>query len=112
VCEAVWIKLQEQNVDDEDDVDGGNGEQSDNPMHLLLALRFLWAYSTEVELAGPFKMNEKAVRKYCGMYAHRIQLLLADMVRRQKPVICSSTLLRLIHFAVVDSRMLGRSYKR
>jgi hypothetical protein len=91
VCEAVWIKLQEQNVDDEEEECGGNREHSANPMHLLLGLRFLWAYSTEVELAGLFKMNEKAVRKYCGVYAHRIQLLLADMVSWQKAAICCST---------------------
>lgn len=81
VCEVVWLKLQQQQNVDAEDNGSGNGEQSaTNPMHLLLALRFLWAYSTELELAGFFKMSEKAVRNYSGMYVHQVQLLLADLV--------------------------------
>jgi hypothetical protein len=75
ICETVWMKM-EQNVDDEFGID-----EIANPMYLLLALRFLNAYETELELAGHFKMSEKAVRKYCGMYATKVSLLLQGMVR-------------------------------
>ena len=76
VCAKAWTMIL-QNDDDEFAI----AEGSANPIHLLLALHFLNAYSTELELAGLFKMSEKAVRKYCGMYARKIQLLLEAMVR-------------------------------
>jgi hypothetical protein len=62
VCEAVWFKfLQQQDVDAKD-IRNGNGEQSANPVYLLLSLRFLWAYRMELELAGLFKMSEQESR--------------------------------------------------
>lgn len=76
VCAKVWTMIQ-QNVDDEFAV----AEDNANPMHLLLALNFLNTYGTELDLAGRFKMPEKVVRNYSGMYVSRIQLLLEGMVR-------------------------------
>lgn len=76
ICERVWIMIQ-QNVDDELGID-----EIPNPMYLLLGLRFLNEYETELELAGHFKMSEKAVRNNSGMYAHKISLLLHGMVRQ------------------------------
>jgi hypothetical protein len=81
-------------VDAEDNCNG-NGEQSAIPAYLLLALRLLWAYSTELELAGLFKMSEKAVSKYSGMYAHQIQLLLDMVSLHPNIVLCS--IQRLTH---------------
>jgi hypothetical protein len=74
ICETVWIELQ---MSDNDDCHIGDDA---NPLHLLLGLWFLRAYSTERELAGMFKMSEKAVRKWSGTYAYKISLLLVDMV--------------------------------
>jgi hypothetical protein len=76
VCARAWMMMH-QNVDDE----FGISEDNANPMHLLLALHFLVVYTTELDLAGRFKMSEKAVRKYCGVYARKIQLLLEGIVR-------------------------------
>ena len=74
VCETVWRMLQ-WSVNEECRI----GSDA-NPMHLLLALRFLKAYSTELELAGQFKITEKAVQKWSGMYVRKINLLLEEMV--------------------------------
>jgi hypothetical protein len=39
-----------------------------NPLHLILALKMLRAYTTEIELAGLFGLSEKTVRKWSSIY--------------------------------------------
>lgn len=52
------------------------------PQHLLLGLRFLWAYPTERDLGRMFQMSEKTVRKWSGIYVFHIHLLLPTKVSK------------------------------
>jgi hypothetical protein len=51
-CEKIWFDLQ-------NTVECCIGSDA-NPLHFLLALRFLKGYPTETELAGTFAMSEKS----------------------------------------------------
>jgi len=77
-CETIWIALQRSNNDE------CRIGRDANPLHLLLALRFLNAYCTEKELSGMFNMSEKSARKWSGRYTRSIQLLLEEMVSGRK----------------------------
>ena len=75
-CEKIWFDLQ-------NSVECCIGIDA-NPLHFLLALRFLKGYpSTETELAGTFAMSEKTVRKWTSFYVQKIQLLKEEKVRRK-----------------------------
>ena len=73
-CAKVWLDLRSSTVD------GCSIGADANPMHLLLALRFLKAYPSETELAGTFQISEKSVRKWSAEYTRKLQLLLPQMV--------------------------------
>ena len=73
-CAKVWLDLQSSTVD------GCSIGSDANPVHLLLALRFLKAYPSETELAGTFQISEKSVRKWSAAYTRKLQLLLPQMV--------------------------------
>ena len=56
-CEQLWNDLQLN-----DDLEGRITSDA-NPLHLLLALRLMRTYSSEIVLAGLFGLSDKAVRK-------------------------------------------------
>jgi hypothetical protein len=53
----------------------GRIEGDENPVFLLLALRFLRAYPTEIELSATFQMTQKTVRTHCSVWVRKLQLL-------------------------------------
>ena len=75
-CAAIWADLQMTT----DEV--GRIESDANPVHLLLALRFLRAYPSELELSGSFQMSEKTVRKWSDLFVRKIQSLKSKKARK------------------------------
>lgn len=52
-----------------------------NPMHLLLAIRFLWRYEMETDLGKFFGIKSpKTVRKWVRYYLYRVKLLLPSLM--------------------------------
>ena len=75
---SVWHALQNLPVGNEHRL-----EKNAKPMHLLLGFRFLYKYHTEDDLGVFFggennPMCNKTVGKWCRIYTHRIESLLAD----------------------------------
>ena len=90
-CEKIWFDLQ-------NSVECCIGSDA-NPLHFLLALRFLKGYPTETELAETFAMSEKTVRKWTSFYVQKIQLLKEEKVRRKiddDSIVKRTTLLTLV----------------
>lgn len=73
-CEKIWVDLQ-MTTDDECRI-----ESDANLRFLLLALRFVFSYPSEMQLSAMFQMSEKTVRKWSGVYTRKLQLLLPNMV--------------------------------
>jgi hypothetical protein len=69
ICAKIWVDLQ--TITDEE----GRIEGDENPVFLLLALRFLRAYPTEIELSATFQMTQKTVRTHCSVWVRKLQLL-------------------------------------
>ena len=50
---------------------------ADNPLHLLLAIRFMFTYDTEADLSSFFGIrSHQTIREKCRIFCHKIQLLL------------------------------------
>jgi hypothetical protein len=61
-CAAIWLDLQTTFNQE------GRIESNAKPLHLLLALRYLRAYPTELELSATFHMSENSVRKWVEIF--------------------------------------------
>ena len=103
LCAKIWLGLQSSTLDE------CRIANNENPVHLLLALRFLRAYPSEKELAGTFGMSEKSVRKWSAAYTRKLQLLLPgtvslpDVHHDLPHVACSAALLSHIQFLHVKN---------
>jgi len=63
-------------------------QKNDKPMHLLVAIRFLWMYHEEYEIARFFSFRSVVTgRKWWKIYVKKIEKLLGRKVRKQ--LICS-----------------------
>jgi len=63
-------------------------QKNDKPMHLLVAIRFLWTYHEEYEIARFFSFRSVVTgRKWWKIYVKKIEKLLDRKVRKQ--LLCS-----------------------
>ncbi|CAB9516751.1 hypothetical protein SEMRO_804_G204910.1 [Seminavis robusta] len=70
-----WLLLRESNDPDI------RLEKKAKPKHLLIAIRHLFKYHTEADLASFFNIKtEKTVRKWAKLYVKRISRLLPDLI--------------------------------
>ena len=59
-------------------------DETKKPFQMLVALRFLWKYPTEEDLANFFKIrSEKTIRDYVHHWLPRITRLIVKKVRKQ-----------------------------
>jgi hypothetical protein len=77
-CQNIWDDLQTST----NEACRINNSIVKHPHLLFLALRFLWAYPTEENLAAEFQMSPKTVRKWAALMVMKIHLLLPQKVRR------------------------------
>jgi hypothetical protein len=64
-------------------------QKNDKPMHLLVAIRFLWTYHEEYDIARFFSFRSVVTgRKWWKIYVKKIEKLLDRKVRKQL-VLCS-----------------------
>jgi hypothetical protein len=63
-------------------------QKNDKPMHLLVAIRFLWTYHEEYDIARFFSFRSVVTgRKWWKIYVKKIEKLLDRKVRKQ--LLCS-----------------------
>ena len=63
-------------------------QKNDKPMYLLVAIRFLWLYDEEYDIARFFGFRSVVTgRKWWKMYVKKIEKLLDRKVRKQ--LLCS-----------------------
>jgi hypothetical protein len=62
-------------------------KKKEKPKHLLVAIRFLWTYDTEYDLARFFGICEQTARTWWKFYVTKIEKLLDGKVRKQ--LLCS-----------------------
>jgi hypothetical protein len=89
-CENIWDDLQTS----PNEACRINNSIVQRPPLLLLALRFLWAYPTEENLAAEFQMSPKTVRKWAALMVMKIHLLLPQKVRLAASLFAAAILLR------------------
>ncbi|CAB9527100.1 hypothetical protein SEMRO_1942_G306740.1 [Seminavis robusta] len=66
-CEQMWTDL----------ISMGEVNKKSKPMHLFIALRFLYKNDTELDLMSFFKIgSDNTIRKWCWSYVKKIQKLL------------------------------------
>ena len=70
-CADIWRDLYQSNNQDARVGDG------DNPLHILIGIRFLFTYDTEADLSSFFGIrSHQTIREVSRLYARKIQLLL------------------------------------
>jgi hypothetical protein len=74
--------------------------KNDKPRHLLVAIRFLWTYGEEYEIARFFGFGSKnTARKWWKFYVKKVEKLLNRKVRKQlhfAPDFCRLVLLTVV----------------